>query len=250
MPSSSPRHRLALLRFRIRHMRRRAWTCPVCSYHGPFRDLDRATGYRSHARCPNCGALERHRLQMLVLGKLANRHCFDQMDMLHLAPEVFFREWMAPRFHRYVTADLSGRDVDVRADVTGLPFRDGEFDIVFASHVLEHVTDDAAAIAQIRRVLKPGGLACLPVPVVAEETIEYSEPHARESGHVRAPGRDYFERYEKCFMCVDVYSSADFPEVYQTYLHEDRAAWPLPGMPLLRPMSGDRHPTFMPVCTA
>ncbi|WP_018181517.1 class I SAM-dependent methyltransferase [Kaistia granuli] len=43
------------------------------------------------------------------------------------------------------------------ADVTSLPFEDGTFDTGLAAHMLYHVADPAAAIAEMFRVLKPGG---------------------------------------------------------------------------------------------
>jgi len=49
--------------------------------------------------------------------------------------------------------------VDVVADVSaGLPFRTGSADRVFAVHVLEHLPDYLPLLAEIRRVLRPGGL--------------------------------------------------------------------------------------------
>jgi SAM-dependent methyltransferase len=44
-----------------------------------------------------------------------------------------------------------------RADLYRLPFADGEFDHVFACFVLEHLADPVAALAGLRRVLRPGG---------------------------------------------------------------------------------------------
>jgi ubiquinone/menaquinone biosynthesis C-methylase UbiE len=52
------------------------------------------------------------------------------------------------------------RETDVRYVVTpgpALPFADGEFDAVLNCGVLEHVDDEVAALAELRRVLRPGG---------------------------------------------------------------------------------------------
>jgi SAM-dependent methyltransferase len=46
---------------------------------------------------------------------------------------------------------------DVVADVQALPFREGVFDAVKATEVLEHVPDPATALAECRRVLRRGG---------------------------------------------------------------------------------------------
>jgi SAM-dependent methyltransferase len=51
-----------------------------------------------------------------------------------------------------------------RADAVALPFGDGTFDAVFIFDVLEHIEDDARALGEIRRVLRPGGKLLLTVP--------------------------------------------------------------------------------------
>jgi SAM-dependent methyltransferase len=45
----------------------------------------------------------------------------------------------------------------VLAPAEALPFADGSFDVVFSHEVIEHVTDDVAAAAEMARVLAPGG---------------------------------------------------------------------------------------------
>jgi SAM-dependent methyltransferase len=51
-----------------------------------------------------------------------------------------------------------------RGHGTRLPFRGGVFDAVVASDVLEHIEDDVAAVAEIARVMRPGGVVIISVP--------------------------------------------------------------------------------------
>lgn len=52
----------------------------------------------------------------------------------------------------------------VRSDAARLPFRDGSFDVVAALDVIEHLDDDASALAEVCRVLRPRGTLLLTVP--------------------------------------------------------------------------------------
>jgi len=52
----------------------------------------------------------------------------------------------------------------VRGDMERLPFADGRFDKVLMTETLEHVRDDRRALAEVRRVLAPGGVLALSVP--------------------------------------------------------------------------------------
>ncbi|HEU6449228.1 MAG TPA: class I SAM-dependent methyltransferase [Verrucomicrobiae bacterium] len=170
--------------------------------------------------------------------------------MLHFAPEPFLRNFFSSRFGKYETADLCMRGVDYHVDIQRLPFNDASYDFIYASHVLEHIPDDRKAIHEIRRVLKPNGIAVLPVPVVCEKTIEYSEPNPLEADHVRAPGFDYFDKYKQRFQHVDLHTSDKQPEQFQLFIYEDRSIWPTRECPLRPPMHGERHVDVVPVCYA
>lgn len=61
-------------------------------------------------------------------------------------------------------ARLGGAATLAQGDAGALPFTAGAFDRVYCSEVLEHLVDPVAAVAEIRRVLKPGGVAVLSVP--------------------------------------------------------------------------------------
>ena len=63
------KHKTKLIVFRFRNLRKETFACPVCGYRGPFMDLAPPTGLRKHAQCPNCNALERHRIQFLVVNE-------------------------------------------------------------------------------------------------------------------------------------------------------------------------------------
>ena len=82
-----------------------------------------------------------------------------------------------------------GAEADVKqGDALQLPFADGEFDRVVAAEVLEHIPDDDAAIAELARVLRPGGTMAVTVPRWLPERICWALSHRYhevEGGHVR-----------------------------------------------------------------
>lgn len=78
----------------------------------------------------------------------------------------------------------------LRGDARRLPFPDATFDVVITSEVLEHIQDDVSAIAEMARVLKPGGRFAATVPSWFPEVVNWKlsdEYHAPKSagGHVR-----------------------------------------------------------------
>jgi hypothetical protein len=242
------KNRLRLFVVTVKEPRKEHFECPVCGYRGPFLDVAPGWGERKHAECPRCNALERHRLQFVVMNQLLENRDTSRMRMLHFAPEPCFRELFSKRFGRYESADLNMPGVDHKVNLVKLPFPDATYDFVFASHVLEHIREDEKAISELRRVLKPGGIAVLPVPIVAARTVEYPEPSATEGYHVRAPGYDYFKRYERYFSKVERISSETLPDRYQPFVYEDRTVYPTKACPWRPAMAGERHVDIVPVC--
>lgn len=240
--------RLPLPLFRVWNRSKEKFECPICAYAGPFLDFRWFGGFREHAVCPQCGALERHRLQYLVVRDVLDGMNVREMKMLHFAPEKFLSPIFRRQFPKYETADLFMKRVDHNVDITALPFEDESYDFVFASHVLEHIRDDKRAIREIHRVLRPAGMAILPVPIICANTIEYPEANPHESGHVRAPGLDYFGRYKEFFGRVEIHTSDEYRQKYQLFVYEDRSRWPTKECPLRPPMHGQKHSDFVPVC--
>lgn len=76
----------------------------------------------------------------------------------------------------------------VNADARRLPFPDGAFDGVICSEVLEHIIDYDAALAEIARVTRPGGVFALSVPRGWPERICWTLSESYRTtpgGHVR-----------------------------------------------------------------
>lgn len=73
-------------------------------------------------------------------------------------------------------------------DATALPFPDDTFDMVIAAEVLEHVRADQAAINEVARVLRPGGMVAVTVPAWLPERVCWllsDDYHNVPGGHIR-----------------------------------------------------------------
>jgi len=83
--------------------------------------------------------------------------------------------------HRYVGFDMTGTGADVRGDAHRLPFRPESFDHVITNSVLQYMGDPVAAVREVARVLRPGGLF--------SGSTAFLEPHAQRSHfHLTADG--------------------------------------------------------------
>jgi len=101
-------------------------------------------------------------------------------------------------------SDAGGGSVDdagpwmvVRGDGYHLPFRDGHFDCVIISEVLEHLHDDDAALDELSRVLRSGGILAASVPREGPEAVCWAlsrEYRNTPGGHVRIYRRNALRR--------------------------------------------------------
>ncbi|QXG76594.1 class I SAM-dependent methyltransferase [Modestobacter sp. L9-4] len=134
-------------------------------------------------------------MRVLDLGCGEGRHAFEA---LRRGADVLAVDWGQ---HEVATtaqwlgaiaaageAPPGARAAVARADLRALPVPDASVDRVIASEVLEHIVDDATAIAEIARVLKPGGRVAVTVPRYGPERVCWAlsdSYHANEGGHVR-----------------------------------------------------------------
>lgn len=177
--------------------------CPICQSHvRVFLSLHRVY----HKWCPVCRSLQRHRLVWLFLQQRTDLFQPVPRTLLHFAPEPAFTEKFRELDHiRYVSADRYDPAAMVKLDLCDLPARTAAVDIVFCSHVLEHVPDDRQAIGELHRVLNDQGWAIILVPIFGEISFEdpsITDPVERERvygqhDHVRLYGKDFSERLEQ-----------------------------------------------------
>ncbi len=175
--------------------------CPLCDRHYKH-FLPAGIIPRPNVYCANCGSMERHRLLWLALQSLWQNGTIARVGkMLHVAPEPT----LARHFQRdydYLSVDLDGANAMQAMDICAIAFPDNTFDAIVCNHVLEHVPADQQALAELYRVLKPGGWASIQVPLsgdVTQEDLTITDPQERErrygqSDHVRQYGRDFGDR--------------------------------------------------------
>lgn len=118
------------------------------------------------ALCPRCRSFERERHVYLYLQRMSTVFTAPTR-LLHVAPERRLEPLLRDaRNVDYVSGDLTPGRAQRRLDVTAIDFPDGSFDVVLCNHVLEHIPDDARALSELFRVLRPDGWAMLQVPLV------------------------------------------------------------------------------------
>ncbi|QKT09250.1 class I SAM-dependent methyltransferase [Gordonia sp. X0973] len=123
----------------------------------------------------------RHSFEMFRRG--ADVIAFDQSESDMADVGAMFDAMMA---EKQVPASAKAR-AEV-GDALRLPYADDSFDVVLMSEILEHVPADEAAIAEMVRILKPGGKAAVTVPRYWPEKVCWAlsdEYHEVEGGHVR-----------------------------------------------------------------
>jgi SAM-dependent methyltransferase len=188
-------------------------TCPLCGFHGRFRPFGFPPAF--DAMCRQCDSLQRHRLFARMDEQ--NEILLGVKSLLHFAPEPLLSATFKKRFDEYKTADLFREDVDFKCNIESNGLGAQTFDAVFVSHVLEHV-NDTLALAELNRILKPGGKLIAMVPIVEGWNETYENPsvtsgrdrnvHFGQKDHIRFYGQDFTKRLAAAGFTVTSYMAS------------------------------------------
>ena len=89
-----------------------------------------------------------------------------RIENIDVSVSPAFLSWHTDRRHRVALGSL-----------TSLPYADASFDAVLCTEVIEHIPDHAVAVAELARVLKPGGVLIASVP---QTPAPFDPNHARQ----------------------------------------------------------------------
>jgi SAM-dependent methyltransferase len=158
--------------------------CPLCAGGWQLRLADNEIG----VRCAGCGAsaVTQSLVDVLRGLRLALRDC----DAYELSARGVLVGWLE-RACRTLTTSEYLPDVAAGSEVAGvrcenveaLSFADASFDLVTSTEVFEHVADDGAGFAEVRRVLRPGGAFVFTVPLAGSSTVVRVERHGNALHH-------------------------------------------------------------------
>ncbi len=154
------RHQLQSLRA-LRY-RGKAVVCVCCdgrfSGFAPFG----AVTPRLRAACPRCNAMERQRFFYYYIKNHTDwlqKVNQKKWEVLHFAPEICLSQrFEQQRNWTYHTADILAGIANETMDIQAIPYPDDTFDLIFVAHVTSYIDEEAKALQELRRVLKPTGV--------------------------------------------------------------------------------------------
>ncbi|WP_296801401.1 methyltransferase domain-containing protein [uncultured Methanobrevibacter sp.] len=199
----------------------KGYECPVCGEKFPmFLPFSR----RKKAFCPNCESLERQRLIAYYFKNYTD--IFSKpVKLLHFAPEPgLYNLFNNCSSIDYLPVDLELRYcVKEQVDMCSIQYGDNSFDVIYNSHVLEHVVDDVKALNELYRCVKPaseGGYVVIVIPLFRNmdytlEKAEYNTPELRlkyygQEDHLRKYGLDFKDKLIAVGFDVDELICGDF----------------------------------------
>jgi SAM-dependent methyltransferase len=186
--------------------------CNVCRWQG---NAFTGSAHVELALCPRCGSNGRDRflhwclLQRVDLGPaLRVIECSPRMGAGYRAA---MGTWF---FYRTSDYDLRAHAGNLRLDLQAIDLPDDCIDVMLCAHVLEHVPDTDKALAELCRVIAPGGHLLLQVPVLQGRTAppEAPEFHGDDTPVFWRFGFDLTARLRDAGFVTDLLCTQEFAD--------------------------------------
>ncbi len=209
-----------------RHARGNEVYCPCCGRtFSHFLDYPAKLGRYYTAEsvrgtlCPYCRSVGRHRILCDYWDKHLPDAATPKAARLVFAPERSITTWFKRHKLPYTTSDLFEPGVDLKLDLNDIALPDASIHLAVCNHVLEHVPDYRRSLAELYRVLAPGGQLVLSVPGLETLATTYEdasvvtpedrELHFAQSDHLRLFGEDFPDIVARIGFTVSVVDGKD-----------------------------------------
>jgi SAM-dependent methyltransferase len=202
-----------------RREQRDRW-CNICRWTG---SAFLGVAHTESATCPRCKSIARDRF--LVWSFTSRSGAQRGVRVIETSPRLgeeyrtYMRRWFSYRTSDF---DLSAHRGDVQIDLQDIDLPDASVDVILTPHVLEHVPDTDRALAELFRVLAPGGRMYLQIPLVYGVTAAPTTPefHADNTPVFWNFGWDLTDRIRTAGFTTTVLVTDEYRDV----LRGDRAA--------------------------
>jgi SAM-dependent methyltransferase len=183
------RHESALRAILYLPFRGNSFECNICDSR-----LSRFQKSKSDLMCPRCGSLMRARRLFSIVD---DGFIKPGISVLDFSPSrCLYRRLKSDGSIHYLASDLAGEFVaDVQFDLTHMTTEDDTFDLILCFHVLEHIENDRQAIAELFRVVKPGGACIIQTPFKEGEIFEDKAIISPEARRVQFGQEDHVRVY-------------------------------------------------------
>ena len=165
--------------------------CDICEtdvvFHADFK------WFRDHLLCPNCHSVPRERALMRAMDLYAPN--YRKMRIHESSPggrgvSVKLGRTCPGYSYSHYFPDVPPGTVhsergELCQSLEALTFAEASFDLFITQDVMEHILDPAAAFREIARVLKPGGMHILTVPIVNKCKPSSRRAERAEDGTIR-----------------------------------------------------------------
>ncbi|MEM9261036.1 MAG: class I SAM-dependent methyltransferase, partial [Bacteroidota bacterium] len=173
--------------------------------------------------CPRCGSLPRSRRLWHILSQELD---ITNLRVLHFSPPKVLADLLRKgEAAEYLTTDFAGEfTADRHYDITAINEPEERFDLIVCYHVLEHIPDDRAAMRELLRVLKPGGLCLIQTPF--REGAIYEDPSIiSPAERLRAFGQEDHVRVYSQIGLTERLRTAGFRVMAMTYPPNHKYGW-------------------------